>query len=323
MTLQQPKPLLPVLGEPILWHTLKRLEAAGCERVAINLYHHGEQIARRFGERFEEMEIHYSRERELQGTLGALAPLRDFLLGAELVVVVNGDSLCRWPIKKMVRGFQRSTASATLLVSTRAPVKAYGGGVGLDREGRIVSFAPGEAHGEVEKRRVFAGLHIFRPQLIENLQPGPADFIGQLYRPLLERGETLTAIETTRPWFDLGTPASYRRGVCEWAQRRGVGKVGGRSWAAPDARIDDDARLRRAVVESGARVQAGAEVDASVVLSGAEVGAGCRLRRALIGPLVDLPEGTVVKNRMVTKARADSPPRSGDSVVGGLVYSRI
>ena len=45
-----PKPLLPVIGRPLVEHTLERLAAAGCEAVALNLHHLGEQIRRHLGE---------------------------------------------------------------------------------------------------------------------------------------------------------------------------------------------------------------------------------------------------------------------------------
>jgi hypothetical protein len=103
LTDRLPKPLLPVAGQPVAAHTLARLAAAGCEAAAINLHHQGELIRKRFGGRFGAMPLTYSEEPERLGTLGALWPLRDFLAAAELVVVINGDSLCRWPVKTLLR----------------------------------------------------------------------------------------------------------------------------------------------------------------------------------------------------------------------------
>jgi NDP-sugar pyrophosphorylase family protein len=39
-----PKPLLPVLGEPILERTLRQLARFGCEAAAVNLFHRGNTI---------------------------------------------------------------------------------------------------------------------------------------------------------------------------------------------------------------------------------------------------------------------------------------
>jgi len=318
-----PKPLLPVTGTPVLGHTLAALAKAGCEKVAINLHHQGEKIAAEFGNSFGGMDIVYSPEEELLGTLGALSPLMDFLSPVDVAVVVNGDSLCRWPVRKLVRRHAKSSARATLLASRRAPVEAFGGGIGIDRSKAVVSLSPQRSFGEVERRCVFAGLHAFSPALVSGLEPRPADFVTNLYIPLLEAGERIMAIETSRPWFDLGTPAGYLVGVCDWAQRRGPVKVAGRSWIAADATIDKKASVRRGVVESRAGLAANVQVERSVVLSEAHIGEGCRVRDSIIGSRVELPPGTVVERRLVTRARADVTPRERDSVVGGLVYSPL
>src|SRR6476659_7929241 len=134
-----PKPLLPVAGLPILGHTLAQLAAAGCEAAAINLHHQGEEIRRRFGEAFAGMSLTYSAEPVLLGTLGALHPLRSFFAGCGAILLVNGDSLCRWPFRRLLRQHFRGRAegtAATLLLASRPDPAEFGGGVGVDREGR-------------------------------------------------------------------------------------------------------------------------------------------------------------------------------------------
>src|SRR5262245_6139342 len=97
LTATIPKPLLPVGGRPLAAWTLERLRLAGVEAAALNLHHLGDSIRAAFGASYRGMPLVYSDERELLGTGGALPPLRDFLGEADLVLVVNGDSLCRWP----------------------------------------------------------------------------------------------------------------------------------------------------------------------------------------------------------------------------------
>ncbi|MDH3743897.1 MAG: NDP-sugar synthase [Acidobacteriota bacterium] len=323
LTRSLPKPLLPVAGTPLLSRTLAEFQEAGCEAVALNLFHQGEKISAHFGSHFDDMELVYSWEEELQGTLGALAPLEGFFAPADVLVVINGDSLSRWPIERLVERHQRGSAQATLLLTSRADPKAFGGGVGVDAAGRIVSFSPEREHGVVEQRLVFAGAHAFAPSLVAGRDRQPEDFITDLYEPLLEAGGVIQSLETSRPWYDLGTPARYLEGVCDWIRRRGGGRVGGRTWVSPEAKVSEGASVRRAVIESGVVIETQAEVERAVVLPGARVGRGAVVRESILGFSVRLGAGTSVERRMVTVARADRPLGPLDSVVGGLVYSPL
>ncbi|HEY9420464.1 MAG TPA: nucleotidyltransferase family protein, partial [Thermoanaerobaculia bacterium] len=127
LTSHTPKPLLPVRGVPILGHTLAQLAAIGCEAAAINLHYLGDQIRQRFGESHAGMSLTWSEEPELLGTLGALHPLKEFFAPADLVLLVNGDSLCQWPLRKLVRRHLAAGARATLLLASRPDPAQFGG----------------------------------------------------------------------------------------------------------------------------------------------------------------------------------------------------
>src|SRR3954468_4551579 len=156
LTEHLPKPLLPVRGVPILGHTLTQLAAFGCEAVAVNLHYLGAPIRERFGDTWAGMPITWSEEPEILGTLGAFHPLKEFFAPADLVLLVNGDSLCRWPLRKLIRRHLASDARSTLLLTSRPDPARFGGGVGIDRAGRILSFRTGGTElGEVARRYVF------------------------------------------------------------------------------------------------------------------------------------------------------------------------
>jgi mannose-1-phosphate guanylyltransferase len=319
-----PKPLLPVAGRPVIEHTLERLEAVGCEAVAVNLHHLGALLRAHLGESWRGVPLVYSEEAELLGTLGAFGPLREFVAAADLVLVLNGDSLCRWPLRRLVRRHLRSGAEATLLVARRADPAAFGGGVLVGRGERILALRGGPPAPPGARRRVFAGAHVFAPSLLERattpLAGERADSIAGLYEPLLAAGGRLHAVETGRAWFDLGTPARYLAAA--------LAAVGGpwglpRSFVAAGAQVARGARLVRSAVESEARLAAGARLERSILLPGAGVGAGSELVATIVGPGVDLPPGAALTARLATAARSDLPVPEGASVVGGVVYSPL
>lgn len=288
-----PKPLLPVLGRPAIARTLDALAAAGCEAAAVNLHHLGAVVRTALGESHAGMALVYSEERpRILGTLGALGPLRRFLGAADLVVVVNGDTLCEWPFERLFKFHQRGGSPATLLLTSRPDPGEYGGGVGVDRRGRVIDFGregrrlPGAAAGRVARRRVFAGAHLLDPVLLGRVPEGPADVIRDLYEPLLEAGEPIRTVTTARRWHDLGTPGRYLAAVLEWAraERPRDFTPGRPGWVAAGARIEAGARVEGSVLERGAVVETGARVRRCLVLPEARVARGTALDEAIVSP---------------------------------------
>ena len=321
LTGTEPKPALPVAGMPVAGRTLALLAKAGCETAAVNLHHLGGRLRAVLGDSVAGMPLVYSEELEVQGTLGALWPLRDFCAAADLLLVINGDSLCRWPLGRLLRAHRGGGAAATLLLSRRADPAQFGGGVGVTPDGDIVTFdaAVPAAGATVARRRVFAGAHVFAPSLLAGLTAGPADFVAGLYKPLLARGERIAGLETGRRWQDLGTPERYRRAVLDHLFR---GRPWRRRWLAPDAQVAPSARLSRVAIERGARVEAGARLRRTLVLPGARVGRAAVLARCLVGFGVQVPAGAEVSGQLITPAAEDLLPGRG-SRMGDLVFTPL
>lgn len=322
LTLFLPKPLLPVCGRPVVEHTLRDLAGLGCEQIALNLHHLGEQIQGSLGAYFEGVPISYSWEDEIQGTLGALVPVRDLLAEAGLVLLVNGDTLCPWPWKKLIRTHLKSGADATLLLLKRPPEEALGGGVGVDPQGRVVQIRDSEPTGPVARRHVFAGAHVLAPHLLDRIAAGPGDIVADLYIPLLAEGGELQSLVTSRRWHDLGTPARYLEACLDWIRTSKM-DLRQRSAVAAEARVAEPSDLQRSVVEAGAVVESGARVEGSVLLPGARATTGSIVRDSILGPDVALPPATTIERRLVTRVRSGHPTHSRDSVMGDLVYSLL
>ncbi len=303
LTLELPKPLLPVAGRPLIAWSFAALRAAGVRAAAVNLHHLGDTIRNGFPEGFgrgrRRLDLVWSPEPELLGTGGALPPLADFFAGAPAVVVINGDSLCRWPLDRLLARHARGDAAATLLVARRADRGRFGGGVAIDR-GRIVAFRPTAlAHAAAPTRRVFAGAAVLDPSLIAQLPGGPSDIVSALYEPLLAAGATIAAVETARPWHDLGTPARYLEGAL-------AGALAGLAPRQPridrTAQIAPGARVRSSMVEAEVRIGSRARLDRCLVLPGAAVGDGARLERTIVGPGVAVEPGQVYRQVMLTRS---------------------
>jgi len=308
LTATIPKPLLPVAGRPLAAWTLERLAAAGVERAALNLHHLGEAIRAAFGERFATrrggLGLVYSEERELLGTGGALPPLAGFLAGARAVAIVNGDSLCRWPLAALAARHARGDAAATLLVHRTVDPRRFGGGVAVEG-GRVVAFRRGALAWEAARcRRVFAGAALLAPELVARLPSGPSDIVAALYEPLLAEGAVIATVETARPWHDLGTPARYLAGALAWAL---AGLPPGASSIDEGAEVAADARVAASRIEAGAQVGAGARIRGSLLLGGASIGAGAVVTGSIVAPGVAIAAGERLEGGLATSDGGRTP----------------
>ena len=322
LTNYTPKPLLPVRGVPILGHTLAQLAATGCEAAAVNLHHLGDQIWQRFGGSHAGMPLTWSEEPELLGTLGALHPLKDFFAPADLVLLINGDSLCKWPLRKLIRRHLASGDRSTLLLTSQPDPTAFGGGVGIDRAGKILSFRLGDPEqGEVVRRHVFAGAHVFSPDLLSRVGPGKSDIVHDLYIPMLEEGERIGSLVTAGRWHDLGTPQRFLEAALDWARADWPERLWRRSWISQEAVLGAGAKVRRSSLDHGVRVGEGARVERSVLLPGARIGKECVVREAILGSGASVPPGTWVERRIIMPQFTGFSPSLDDSVVGGAVYT--
>ena len=315
LTDECPKALLPVLGRRLVELILDRLIATGCEAVALNLHHLGNRIEAALGESYGPMRLVYSHEPQLLGTLGALVPLREFLLAADYVFVINGDSLCEWPLQEMLEDHLRRGAQSTLLVSEAADLEDFGC-IGVDASGRVVA-VPGavkQAVGSID--RVFAGAQVFSPGLIEGRQPGVAGIWHELYAPLLDRGSYVQAYRTRCPWYDLGTPRRYLEAVCHW-------QPGSRSWVSPGARVSSSAEIRSSVIESGAQVGRNARSQGCLLMAGSELGEGASIADVILAPGARLPPRARIVERMITVPRRGQSQNEAGAVAAELVYTPL
>ncbi len=298
LTLYSPKPLMPVAGRPLLTHTLNALAESGCDAVAINLHYRGIAIRQSLGDQYQGLPITYSEEPAILGTLGALSPLKKFFEGADEVVVINGDSLCDWPLAELLTAHRESEADATLLVSATADPHHYGGGVGVAADGRVVALRGLEVEPPAT-HRVFTGAQVLAPWLLAGAELKPQDLVADLYQPLMLAQARLKAVATPRPWHDLGSPRWYRDGVLAWLER-----LDGRRWLSPLATLDPTAEVRWSAIEDHVHVGPGATIERSVLLPGSRVGESARVVDSILGFGAELPAGSFLEGRLLMAADA-------------------
>jgi mannose-1-phosphate guanylyltransferase len=197
-----PKILAPFGGRPLLEHQLEYLKRSGVTEIALNVHHHADQVLACIDALRLDVPVRISREPQLLGTAGALAPLRDFL--TEPVVVLYGDVVTNASLTGLMDEHRRHDPLATLAVYPSSEIEGKGVCV-VGADGRVVAFAE-KPESASANALVNAGLYVVAPRLLDLLAPGESDFGRDVWPRALAAGETLRASILDAYVRDIGSP---------------------------------------------------------------------------------------------------------------------
>jgi mannose-1-phosphate guanylyltransferase/mannose-1-phosphate guanylyltransferase/phosphomannomutase len=308
LTYELPKPMVPVLGRPVMSHDLRLLAAHGFDDVIANLHYFPDQIRETFGDGSGHgVRLRYRYEPELLGTAGGVRNVRDHF-GDETFLIVSGDALTDVDLTALWRRHREHGGIGTLTLRRVEDTREYGVVI-LDEDGRIQGFQekpdPAEALSDLGN----CGIYVFEPEIFDYFPDRPfVDWAQDVFPVLLEQDVGFYGHQIDEYWNDVGSMHEYRQGNFDAL----AGKV--RLHLPEDnssSRVDDSA-----TVEGDVFIGDSCEIEAGVRLTGPVViGAGCRvgensaIRESILWPGTDIAPGTVLIDA-VTGTRPLAPKLS-------------
>ena len=186
-----PKPLVPLLGRPIMEHILLLLRENGFTEVCAALRYRSMDVRNAFGDgRRLGLSIRYRVEDAPLGTAGGVKNCADFY-GDEDFLVISGDAACDFDLAALMQRHKASHAAATLALSREAVPLRYGLAV-TDGDDRVRSFVEKPAWPRVVTDLVNTGIYVVSPRALALVPPNSFfDFAKDLFPLLLRKGETL------------------------------------------------------------------------------------------------------------------------------------
>ena len=308
LSLLRPKPMLRLLGVPLLEHLVRLLARHGYREICMTLGYLPESIRTHFGDGAEwGVSIEYRVEKLPLGTAGSVGACRDFV-GKDEVLVISGDAACAADLTAFRRFHREKGGEATLLAHTCRDALEYGL-VLTDPDGRVRGFIEKPSPDRVYTDLVNTGIYLLGPQVLDRIPAeGAWDFASDLFPALLLQEPGLYAWESGDYWSDVGTPEAYlRAGFDALDGRLGLTVPPSRPdvscippcWISPLAAVAKGARIGPyAVIGPGSRLGPGCRVDHSVV-DGAAVSACCRVTGSILAQGVFLGEGAEVREGCV------------------------
>ena len=206
---ERPKPMVPLLGRPMMEHILLLLKKHGFDEVCAAVKYRAEDIMRYFGDGSAlGVRLEYRVEREALGTAGGVKNCADFC-GSDDFLVISGDAACDFDLARLMRVHRESGAGVTIALCRNAEPLRYGLAV-TDPTGRIRSFIEKPLWPRVVTDFVNTGIYAVSPRVMELVPDGRAfDFGKELFPLLLRRGELIRGEVMDGYWCDVGTPLSY------------------------------------------------------------------------------------------------------------------
>ena len=271
-----PKPLLPILGTPIIERILERLTAVCDGTIGINLHWKAELLRAWAGASRWRDRIVFFPEDPILGTGGALKNAES-LLSRGPFIVHNADILLDIDFSRLLEEHLSSGNIATL-VCHRLP---HLSNVVIDARGQVLDVEnPGASKPDpstVADKVAYTGIAVYSPEILTFL-PAGVSHATVAWIAASKAGRKVRAMDFTGCyWNDVGDPTTYARGVLD--ALREDGETVHRSSAARCGSVDIDGYV---VLESGSQVRDGSRIRNCIVMPGADVSG--KHENGIVGP---------------------------------------
>ena len=217
LTLETPKPLVEVGGQPLtVWH-IKALKAAGITDITINVSWLADKLMDTLGDGTQfGVTLHWSLEEEepLETAGGIFQALQTGKLKNAPFILVNSDVWTTFDFTKLIT-YELSADQRAHLLLIDNPEHNNGGDFAVNN-----GLASEQAVADADKY-TFAGISVMSPRLVDGLVTGQPAALGPLLRQAMIKFQ-VTAEVITDNWVDVGTPERLAQ-INDFIENKGTG----------------------------------------------------------------------------------------------------
>jgi mannose-1-phosphate guanylyltransferase len=274
-TLIRPKPLFPILNQPLLLLTIKRLQMFGFDHIVVNCHHLRKHIV----DALDGVEgVTVQEEEVILGTGGGLATALKYLRD-EPLLVCNGDIYHTVNLLHLYRHHVENKNLVTLGMHNHPRFNNV-----MVKDGKIASF-----DNLVEfSQLAFTGLHVIEPSVLQDIKVGEFSCIIDHYRKILQQGMEIDCYRADDCfWTDMGTEEDYlslHQGLLTdkipcWQE---IGQVRKPYYIAQRAKLPAQIELSEWACIGEAHIENGTHLKRVVVWDDVSIPSGSRLRDMIV-----------------------------------------
>ncbi|HZL06570.1 MAG TPA: sugar phosphate nucleotidyltransferase, partial [Coriobacteriia bacterium] len=345
LTSTRPKPMVPIVNQPVMEHIVGLLKHHGITEVVATLAFMPRVIEDYFGDGEEwGMHISYAIEETPLGTAGSVKNAEALLTGGPFIVI-SGDAITDFDLTEAMR-FHASHDGPVTIVLTRVPDPSDFGVVVTAEDGRIERFLEKPTWGQVFSDTINTGIYVLDPLVFDFIPAArSSDFSSEIFPALMEAGHSLYGFIAEGYWCDVGSLESYmdvHRDILDGKAMIYVPGTRARDdvWFGMGAEIDASAEIgSKVVIGDNVHVRAGARVgDYTVIGDNCLIGNDAQVERSIIWSESYLGANSETQGAIVcrevdvrSRARIEQGVAIGDETVVGrgahiatgvLVYPR-
>ncbi len=290
LTSLRPKPMVPIVNQPVMEHILGLVKHHGIDDVVATLAFMPQVIEDYFGDGEEwAMRIEYAIEETPLGTAGSVKNAEKLLPDGEPFVVISGDALTDIDLTEVIEYHKRMGGAVTIALK-RVPDPLEFGVVITAEDGRIERFLEKPTWGQVFSDQINTGIYVVEPWVLREIPKDVSyDFSADLFPKLMEQGHALYGITMDGYWCDVGSRESYlevHTDILDGKAKIFVPGIHAREglWVAENATVEQGAVLGdKVVIGNNAKIRAGARIgDYVVVGDNCVIGDDARVSHSVI-----------------------------------------
>ncbi|MDO9080192.1 MAG: sugar phosphate nucleotidyltransferase, partial [Desulfuromonadales bacterium] len=304
LTIDLPKPMIPLVNRPIMLHIVDLLKKHGITELIFLLYHQPMTIKRFFGDGSEfGVRITYVTPLEDFGTAGAVKAAAKYL--DDTFLIISGDLLTDIDLSRAIAFHKEKEALATItLTSVKDPLQF--GVVITNKEGRITKFLEKPGWGEVFSDTINTGIYVLEPAVLDLIDANAnRDWSKDIFPRMLEEQAPLFGCTLSGFWADIGNTEAYLEASQDICAGRVVVKID--EQVTPGSRIylGQEAQCRNAILEGmvvvgeNSQIHAGAHLKNSIIGRNCSIEEGVELDGAVLWDNVHLKKGSRVQGAVL------------------------
>lgn len=298
LTLDIPKPLLPIANIPFIERQIKWLISYGVSEVVLSLCYLPNQFEEYFAKNpIDGVSISYVVEDEPLGTGGAIKFSAGDIDGS--VIVCNGDVLTTIDLKELVELHDSVNSLATIALTQVEDPSAFGV-VPTNEDKQVIAFVEKPSKELAPSNWINAGIYVLSREFLDLIPSGLQVSIERETFPKAIVECSMYALESNEYWLDIGTIEKYLQAHTDFLSNMSPSSDSNRYKEVAENIFSDGK------IEIGEGTVAKSKC---LIGKGSKIGRNCTLDSISVGKNTEIGDSTFIESSVIFS----------DSIIGNEV----